>query len=93
MCENTVGLLEDQGLTSWTQTTAVDKSDWINQIRTVSTLIGPYQLQEAIHPNYWGQLATRSCVRQVWNGGAPRGGICSIAGTGLAGGEPKMTLS
>jgi hypothetical protein len=93
LCENTVGLLEEKGLTSWTQAGAVDKSEWINQIRTVSTVFGPYQVQESLHPNYWGQLALRSCVRQAYNGGTPRGGTCSIAGTGLsAAGEPKMTL-
>jgi hypothetical protein len=93
LCENTVGLLEEKGLSSWTQAGAVDKSEWINQIRTVSTVFGPYQVQESLHPNYWGQLALRSCVRQAYNGGAPRGGTCSIAGTGLsAAGEPKMTL-
>jgi hypothetical protein len=93
LCENTVGLLEEKGLTSWTQAGAVDKSEWINQIRTVSTVFGPYQVQESLHPNYWGELALRSCVRQAYNGGTPRGGTCAVAGTGLtAAGEPRMTL-
>ncbi|HEU4976595.1 MAG TPA: hypothetical protein VFT50_15995 [Baekduia sp.] len=93
LCENTVGLLEEKGLTSWTQAGAVDKTEWINQIRTVSTVFGPYQIQESLHPNYWGQLALRSCVRQAYNGGAPRGGTCRIASTGLTSrGEPNMTL-
>jgi hypothetical protein len=93
LCENTVGLLEEKGLTSWTQAGAVDKSEWINQIRTVSTVFGPYQVQESLHPNYWGQLALRNCVRQAYNGGAPRGGTCVIAGSGLTSrGEPNMTL-
>jgi hypothetical protein len=94
LCENTVGLLEEKGLTSWTQAGAVDKSEWINQIRTVSTVFGPYQVQESLHPNYWGELALRSCVRQAYNGGAPRGGTCTSAGTGLtAAGEPRMALN
>jgi hypothetical protein len=93
LCENTVGLLEEKGLTAWTQAGAVDKSEWINQIRTVSTVFGPYQVQESLHPNYWGQLALRNCVRQAYNGGAPRGGTCTIAGPGLTSrGEPNMTL-
>jgi hypothetical protein len=93
LCESTVGLLEEKGLTSWTQAGAVDKSEWVNQIRTVSTVFGPYQVQESLHPNYWGQLALRSCVRQAYNGGATRGGTCTGAGTGLTGaGEPNMTL-
>ena len=93
LCENTVGLLEEKGLSSWTQTGAVNSSEWINQIRTVSTLVGPYQVQESIHPNYWGQLALRDCARQAYNGGAPKGGTCTISGTGLdAQGEPVMAL-
>jgi len=94
LCENTVGLYEERGLTSWTQPGAVDQTEWVNQIRTVSTCCSgsPYYVQESLHPNYWAQLATRSCVRQAWNGGTPRGGTCRIAGTGLVNGEPWMTL-
>src|SRR3954466_12748149 len=85
LCENTVGLLEEKGLSSWTNAGAVDKTEWINQIRTVSTVFGPYQVQESLHPNYWGQLALRNCVRQAYNDGAPRCGTCTIAGTGITG--------
>jgi len=94
LCENTVGLYEEKGLTSWTQAGAVDQTEWVNQIRTVSTCCSgsPYYIQESLHPNYWAQLATRSCVRQAYNGGTPRGGTCNIAGTGLLNGEPRMTL-
>jgi hypothetical protein len=94
LCENTVGLLEEKGLTSWTQAGAVDNTEWVNQIRTVSTVFGPYQVQESLHPNYWGQLALRNCVRQAYNGGTIKGGTCSRTGTGLTGaGEPVMTVS
>lgn len=95
LCENTVGLYEEKGLTSWTQAGAVDQTEWINQIRTVSTCCSnsPYYIQESLHPNYWAQLATRSCVRQAYNGGAVRGGSCTIAGTGLVNGEPRMVLN
>jgi hypothetical protein len=94
LCENTVGLYEEKGLTSWTQAGAVDRTEWVNQIRTVSTCCSssPYYIQESLHPNYWAQLATRSCVRQAWNAGAPRSGTCTIAGTGLVNGEPRMVL-
>jgi hypothetical protein len=94
LCESGVGLYEEQGLTSWTQAGAVDRTEWVNQIRTVSTCCSgsPYYVQESLHPNYWAQLATRSCVRQAWNGGTPRGGSCRIAGTGLVNGEPRMSL-
>jgi len=95
LCENTVGLYEEKGLTSWTQAGAVDQTEWINQIRTVSTCCSssPYYIQESIHPNYWGQLALRSCVRQAWNAGTPRGGTCTRSANGLLNGEPRMTLN
>ena len=94
LCETGVGLYEEKGLASWTSAGAVDKTEWINQIRTVSTCCSnsPYYIQESLHPNYWAQLATRSCVRQAYNGGATRGGSCRISGTGLSGGEPRMIL-
>jgi hypothetical protein len=92
LCENTVGLYEEKGLTSWQQAGAVDQTEWINQIRTVSTAGSDYYIQESLHPNYWAQLGLRSCVRQAWNGGAVRGGACTISGTGLVGGEPRMSL-
>ncbi len=93
LCENTVGLLEEKGVASWQSPGAADKSEWVEQIRTLTTLFPPYQLQEDGHPNYWGQLALRNCFRQAYNGGAPRAGTCN-RGTGLdAKGEPNMTLS
>lgn len=94
LCENTVGLYEEKGIASWTSPGAVDNTEWINQIRTVSTCCSnsPYYIQESLHPNYWAQLATRSCVRQAYNAGAPRGGTCRISGTGLVNGEPRMSL-
>jgi hypothetical protein len=93
LCENTVGLLEERGLTSWRGAGAVDRTEWVNQIRTVSALFGVYEIQEDLHPNYWGQLALRNCLRQAYSAGVPRGGTCTRTGTGLtAGGEPVMTL-
>ena len=63
------------------------------QLRTTSTIFGPYQIQESVHASYWGQLAMRACMRQAYNGGAPRGGACVRAANGLNGyGEPQMAL-
>lgn len=91
LCEKTVGLYEEVGLSSWTQSAAVDKTEWINQIRTVTTVGSNYYIQESLHPNYWAQLALRSCVRQTYD--QNRGGTCTISGTGLVNGEPRMTLN
>lgn len=93
LCEKGVGLLEEEGLKSWKEPEAVNKTEWINQIRTVSTLGGPYELQEDLHPNYWAQMALRNCLTQAYDAGTPKGGTCTISGSGLNGsGEPNMTL-
>jgi hypothetical protein len=91
LCETTDNLVE-ANYSSWQAPGAVDKSEWIDQIRTVSTADSDYYIQESLHPNYWGELAIRSCVRQAWNGGVPRGGTCRTSGTGLLNGEPRMAL-
>ena len=95
LCESSVGLLEERGLASWTAAGASDQTEWINQIRTVSTVGSNYFVQESIHPNHWGQLALRNCVRSAFNAGAPRGGTCARGtATGRnARGEPNMTFS
>jgi hypothetical protein len=93
LCENSVGLVEEKGLTSWAQAGAVDKTEWINQVRTVTAIFPPYQLQEDLHPNYWAQLALRNCLTQAYNGGTAKGGACTISGSGVnAAGEPNMSL-
>jgi hypothetical protein len=94
LCENTVHKLQETSLASWQSAGAVDASEWIENIRTVSAVFGPYYVQESLHPNYWGQLALRSCLRQAYNNGAIRGGTCTRTGTGLnSAGEPVVGLS
>ncbi len=93
LCENTVGLLEEKGVSTWQSAGAVDKSEWVHQIRTLTTLFPPYQLQEDAHPNYWGQLALRNCFRQAYNSGASHGGSCVRESNGLENGEPNMILN
>ena len=92
LCETGVGLYEEVGLSSWTQAAAVDQTEWVNQIRTVTTAgSSPYYIQESLHPNYWGQLAVRNCVRQAYNGGTPKSGTCTRSANGKnANGEPNM---
>jgi len=93
LCENTVGLLEEVGLGSWQDPGAVDRTEWVAQIRTVTTLIPPYQLQEASHASYWGQKAMRNCLRLAYNGGNTIGGRCVRSANGLnPQGEPNMAL-
>ncbi|HEY0165412.1 MAG TPA: hypothetical protein VGB75_00085 [Jatrophihabitans sp.] len=94
LCETGVYKLQETSLASWRSAGAVNVSEWIENIRTVSAAFGPYYVQESLHPNYWGQLAIRSCMRQAYNGGAIRGGNCVRTGTGLNSlGEPVVGLS
>jgi hypothetical protein len=93
LCDKGVGLLEEEGLANWKAAEAVNKSEWFNQIRTVTALFPPYELQEDIHPNYWAQLGLRNCLTQAYNEGTPKGGTCTTSGTGLnSAGEPNMSL-
>jgi hypothetical protein len=93
LCETGVGLLEETGTATWQSLRAVDRSEWVSQIRTATTIVGPYQLQEGSHASYWGQLAMRDCLRLAYNGGAVRGGKCVRTANGLnAQGEPVMGL-
>jgi hypothetical protein len=93
LCEQGVGLLEEVGLGAWTDPGAADATEWVSQIRTLTTIFGPYQLQEGIHASYWGQLAMRNCLRQAYNAGTVRGGACINVGGVNADGEPNMALT
>jgi hypothetical protein len=93
LCEKGVGLLEEEGLSTWKSTGAVNKTEWVNQVRTVTAIFPPYEIQEDLHPNYWAQLALRNCVTQAYNAGTPKGGTCTISGEGVnAAGEPNRLL-
>ncbi len=93
LCEKGVGLLEEEGLSTWKSTGAVNKTEWVNQVRTITAILPPYEIQEDLHPNYWAQLALRNCVTQAYNAGTPKGGACTISGEGVnAAGEPNMLL-
>jgi hypothetical protein len=93
LCENTVGLLEERGIASWTSAGAVDRTEWVNQLRTTSTFNSPYMIQESVHANHWGQMAMRNCMRLAYNNGVPRSGTCVRSATGLNSfGEPRMAL-
>ena len=94
LCENTVGLLEEKGIAAWTSAGAMDNTEWVSQVRTVTAIFPPYQIQEGSHASYWGQKAMRNCLRQAYNGGSVRGGTCVRSANGLnAQGEPNMVLN
>ena len=82
---------ENNGAKNWQAAGAVDASEWANEIRKDDS--GPYFEQESLHPDYWGQLAARSCVRQLYASQPRVNSSCSRTGTGLTSrGEPVVTL-
>ena len=93
LCNKTVNRVKTKGgANNWQDADAVDKSEWVMEVN----MVNPRDTygQESLHPNYWGQLALRSCWRQAWNGGDVKGGKCLPAGKGLSSlGEPKVSLS
>jgi len=91
LCEQGVGLYEEIPLEGYTAPTAIDRTEWVSQIRT--TPLEPFQGQESVHPNYWAQKALQACLKLVYNAGTPIGGRCNVASTGSnAYGEPNMRL-
>lgn len=55
-------------INNWRASGAWWQSEWFTQIRTITT-IGPFYLQEGLHPNYWGQFAVGTCLSELWNSG------------------------
>lgn len=56
----------------------------------------PYDMQESLHPHYFGQMALRSCLRQAFNDGYPRSGACRALSDWAAttlGEEPAVTFT
>jgi hypothetical protein len=93
LCENTVDRVDHTAYSSWSAPGAVDHIEWFQGIRTVTTSGSNYYIQESLHPDYLAQLALRSCVRQSYNAGTPKGGTCSRSANGVnAAGEPNMAL-
>ncbi|WLQ06692.1 hypothetical protein [Arthrobacter oryzae] len=93
LCADTTQKLNNTALADWRSPGAADISEWINEVRTASTAFSDYYIQESLHPNYWGQLALRNCLRQVYNDGEVRSGSCT-AGAGLtSAGEPAVSLA
>ncbi len=68
---------EDRGgVKSWRKRNAPDKSEWMKDIDISN--FSATEKNESFHPNYWGQLALRNCLRQLWNGGdIVSGGTCT----------------
>lgn len=95
LCQRGVNLADSLGYTNPWSPEAPNALEWVNQVHTLQTAGTDYYVQESLHPNYWGQLAMRNCLRQVYNGGMIRGGACqpSYVWGKNAFGEPNVTYS
>lgn len=81
------------GVKSWRSKNAIVKSEWMKEVDLFNT--GASIANESFHPNYWGQLALRNCLRQLWNGGnIVSGGKCAPLGGQLKKmREPRMQFT
>ena len=95
LCEKGVGLIEDIPgfFGSGTDTTVVDKVEWVTEARLATAIFGAYTLAEGGHANYWGQLAQRNCLRILIARSSYPGGKCVPAGGVNDRGEPAMSLT
>lgn len=94
LCETDTRLVEETSSPSQ----LVDVAERVSQIRLLPAIdtSSPYAMQEALHPNYFGQAALRHCLRQAWNDGNPSSGTCSAPSNwGLTDSrdEPLMTFT
>ncbi len=74
LCERGTALIPFGPIHAWTSPAASQISEWMNQIYPTDS--GKYLQQESIHPNYWGRLAYRNCLRDAYHDGSPRSGRC-----------------
>lgn len=81
------------GVKSWRSKNAIAKSEWMKEVDLFNT--GASIANESFHPNYWGQLALRNCLRQLWNGGnVVAGGRCAPLGGRMKKiNEPRMKFT
>jgi hypothetical protein len=89
LCERGTVRLPDETTSSWHAGGAVDAVEWVN---AVYRTIAPHQVQESLHPNYWGTAAERACLRLTLAGPERPGHVCTQQGPGLHDGDPVMAL-
>lgn len=62
LCEQGVDVLTGTDVRSWRSPGAVNELEWVNAVYTKGA---PWQVEESLHPNYWGIRAERDCLRQL----------------------------
>ena len=89
---NSINDEDERGVDHWRHPRAADLSEWMKEIDVSN--ISAATKYESFHPGFWGQLALRNCLRQLWNkGNIVSGGKCTPM-TGLnTYNEPNMTFT
>ncbi len=91
LCEQGVDTFLATGLRSWESEGAATALEWVNRIYLTLT---PWQVQESLHPNYWGMRAEQRCVELVISEQMTRGVVGCRPAHGLTSeGTPAMRLS
>jgi hypothetical protein len=89
LCETGSVRLSESDLVRWDSPGAVDEVEWVNQVYTT---VAPHQIQESLHPDYWGAAAERACLRLVLSESVRSSSRCTQAGPGLRDGDPVMVV-
>ncbi len=91
LCERGVDTFAATGLASWQSNGAASILEWVNRIYFT---VAPWQLQESLHPNYWGMRAEQRCVELVISQRLSSGRVgCRPTGGLTSAGTPAMRLA
>ena len=71
LCEVGAERFEDLEVDSWRADGVRTRVEWVNEVSFDLT-----RAQESLHPNYWGTLAIRACVRAAVRGPDARSFAC-----------------
>lgn len=88
LCERGVRQFQQTGLSSWRDHRASSELEWVNMTYAKGA---PWRPQESLHPNYWGMVAERGCLRLALRTSA-HDLRCVPRGTTLSDGDPAMRL-
>lgn len=89
---NSLNWEDGHGVSHWRAKGAADRSEWMKEIDVSN--FSDTQKNESFHPGYWGQMALRNCLRQLWNNGTiVNGGKCEPIGGLNKYGEPNMRFT
>lgn len=89
LCEQGVSTFPASRLTSWRAPTAARRLEWVNRIYFT---FAPWQVQESLHPNYWGMRAEQDCMRRIVGRAVSASATCLPTDRLAADGSPVMRL-